>query len=113
MYFTLVFFCITDQLNKEHFDHVKNALLSVASRWKEIGILLGLNKEALNAIENQNKSTESCIDQMVKKWLTESNPTGSATLKRLVEAIAAETGGQNPEHAMTVDMMFQKGEDFG
>ena len=91
--------CITDQ------EHIKNYLLRVPSSWKDIGLLLGLELEDLNAIEEQNKSTEICIDQMVKNCLTESKATRSATLKTLVEAIA---GGKDP---LTV-AMFEKGEDL-
>ena len=74
---------------------------SVAPRWKDVGLVLGLHPDELKLIEADHvqKGVTSCLREVVDKWLRKSYDTathGLPSWELLVAAIADPIGGDNP-----------------
>lgn len=80
------------------------ALGDVSAKWKEIGIILGAGYGYLEGLFRDGKSSEECINSIVKKWLKNRfDPRfGAPSWKKLVEAIGAKAGAANSVHALKI-----------
>lgn len=57
-----------------HLAILYRVLLSVASQWKNIGTLLGLNPDEFNTIKSDEDDTRSCLRSMLALWLKQIDP---------------------------------------
>ena len=60
-------------------------LFSIVSKWKTIGILLGLNEDLLQTIMSENTTEDNRLSGMLIKWRRQLNPR--PTWKRLIDAV--------------------------
>ena len=70
------------------------------SRWRFIGIELGIDVNTLDAIERDHKKAEECLAELITTWLRGTNPkpTRSAMTKALesqsVQAVSEPTSSE-------------------
>lgn len=67
-------------------------LLPLASKWKNIGCLLGISAGMLDRIKHDEQTAENCLQEMVRTWLQQT-PTWSAlaeAVRPFDESIAKE-----------------------
>uniref|UniRef100_A0A1X7U7X2 Death domain-containing protein n=1 Tax=Amphimedon queenslandica TaxID=400682 RepID=A0A1X7U7X2_AMPQE len=81
----------TTILNESHKPLILEALKKVVSQWKRIGIQLGIENHELETIEYNRRyqvenQVQDCRKDMVNLWIR----TGTATKRRLIEALEAE-----------------------
>lgn len=77
----------------------------MASRWKDIGLALGLKNSQLDSIQSNNRTTEECLTSVMVDWLNKAYGTeeyGEPTWQKLTEAIRNPAGGNNPALANTL-----------
>ena len=73
-------------------------LESMVSKWRTIGMALGLKQDILESIRHTEHSDQMQMTKMLTEWLRRNYDTqrfGMPTWKKLVEAIKARTGGGN------------------
>ena len=79
---------------------------NVATNWKPIGCLLGIDDDILTSISNDNsESADKCLIDMVTCWLQRNYDTsrhGLPTWEKLVQVIASPSGGNNTTLALTI-----------
>ena len=79
---------------------------NVATNWKPIGCLLGIDDDTLTAISNDNsESADKCLIDMVTCWLQHNYDTsrhGLPTWEKLVKVIASPAGGNNTTLALII-----------
>ena len=85
---------------------VLKSITDVASNWKRIGGLLGIDDGTLTAISNNNSaSADKCLIDMVTCWLQYNYDTlrhGLPTWEKLVQVIDSPAGGNNSALALTI-----------
>lgn len=93
------------------------ALDPVSAKWMEIGIILGLPFNTLEAIKRSpGYDVAECVKSVVKKWLKKKYAyvnVGVPSWKKLVEAIGARMGGNDSKYAMDVAKKHKKLEHSG
>ena len=75
---------------------VKDKLLPVASKWKHIGLALGLSPSQLKTV--QSDDVLSCLTEMLELWLNKSynvEKYGEPTWQMLREAVKHPAGGNS------------------
>ena len=85
-------------------------LHTLAHKWKQIGLALRLQPDALSNIRENKDSVEGCLEEMLTMWLKKVNMCNRAQLgdpswKTLVEAVARPTGGG---HAALAERITKK-----
>lgn len=60
-------------------------LLCIASKWKTIGTLLGIENYILENIKHNEKEADDCLQRMLSKWLKLVNPP--PTWRNLIDAV--------------------------
>ena len=82
------------------------SITDVATNWKPIGCLLGIDDDTLTAISNNNSaSADKCLIDMVTCWLQHNYDTshhGLPTWEKLVQVIDSPAGGNNTTLALTI-----------
>ena len=68
--------------------HVQAAVYSIHHKWYNIGLQLGIAFTALDAIKANQRTTDECLTEMLKQWLTRDSPPPSWS--GLVEALSSE-----------------------
>ena len=53
---------------------VFNELLDLASHWKTIGTLLGLESRLLDKIKSDEEGAHDCLQKMLSEWLKQADP---------------------------------------
>ena len=85
---------------------VLKSIGNVATNWKPIGCLLGIDDDTLTAISNGNlESADKCLRDMVTCWLQHNYDTsrhGLPTWEKLVQVIASPAGGNNTTLTLTI-----------
>ena len=97
------FFVTTAEDQKE----VQDALAPVKNKWMEVGIFLGLK---ISGLKDAMLEEDDKIAYVTKKFLKKDymvNIYGEPTWKRVVEAIGAKAGGNNPRQAMEIAQKHQ------
>ena len=82
-----------DQLTIEDLKTVKKAVWSARTKWKDIGLELGIIQTDLDAIEAVHRSDIGrCLTEMLARWLKEVNPppTWSALIAALQDPTIEE-----------------------
>ena len=60
------------------------------TRWQDLGLRLGLHKNTLDAIKNDNNTTSSCYNECLSQWLRRADNVdskGGATWDSLSDAL--------------------------
>ena len=72
---------------------VLQALMTVATKWVSVGILLGIRYDRLQMCEAE-EDLETKVSKLVEAWLVK-HLGSKPSWKRLVEAIASKAGGDH------------------
>ena len=92
---------------------VKNELITVAARWRDVGIALRLKYDTLNSIEIKcNNDPSRCLELMVEELLKRNynvRKFGEPTWKKLVVAVNSPAGGANAALAKDIAGKHQAG----
>ena len=89
-------------LDPENQKAIQAALAQVENKWMEIGVFLGLKYSSLDGARQEE---DDKIAYVTKKFLKKSymvNIYGEPTWKRVIEAIGAKAGGDNPRVAKEI-----------
>ena len=84
---------------------VRSQLISVAVKWRYIGLQLGLKADQLERIDANNSDIESCLNSMLKDWLRRAYDTrvcGEPSWQKLSEGVGCRAGGNNPALARDI-----------
>jgi len=99
-------------VNDDVFD-VKTELISVAARWRDVGIALRLKSYTLDSIETKwNNDPCRCLEMMVTEWLKRNynvEKFGEPTWRKLVEAVDSPAGGANTALARDIASRHKAG----
>ena len=87
---TLVLF--SDPLGPNDLRCVRAAIYSIHHKWYNIGLELNMPFTALDAIKTNQRTTDECLTEMLKQWLTRDSPPPSWS--GLVEALSSEPVGE-------------------
>ena len=77
---------------------VKSELIAMATRWKEIGLVLGLDPNQLSRIESDHGTVENCLTEVLHLWLKMAynfERFGEPSWTLLVEAVGHPAGGND------------------
>ena len=78
---------------------VKGEVVSVAARWKDLGLALRLEPDRLNVIEGENRRMDDCLTEVLSLWLKKMydyERLGDPSWQLLARAVADPVGGNNP-----------------
>jgi len=96
---------LPSDLSDDIFD-VKNELITVAARWRDVGIALHLKFDTLDNIENRCiNEPHRCLELMVTEWLKRNynlKRFGEPTWQKLVDVVNSPAGGAN--RALAIDI---------
>ena len=73
-------------------------LSNVASKWRGVGLALGLHPDTLSTIKADNQDVASRLHAVIDAWLRKSYDTtthGQPSWERLVKAVAHPIGGND------------------
>ena len=88
--------------------NVMSELLPVLSKWKHIGLALGLDHSELKMIERENRDNlQDCLTEVLTLWLNKAYNTeifGEPSWELLVRAVANPAGGNNSALAEEIVM---------
>ena len=72
-------------LSPNNAKEVLNLMWDFRSRWKFVGIELGIDMSTLDAIDRDYRKADDCLTELITKWLRRTNPkpTRSAITKAL------------------------------
>ena len=74
----------------------------MATKWRDIGLALGLRNNQLDLIRSNNRTSEQCLTAMATEWLNKAydmGEQGEPSLQRLSEVVGNPAGGNNPAEA--------------
>ena len=98
--------------NDNIFD-VKTELITVAARWRGVGIALRLKSDTLDNIETRCSNDPcQCLELMVTEWLKRNynvRKFGEPTWQKLVEAVNSPAGGANTALARDIASRHKAG----
>ena len=72
---------------RTHLNILYRELHSVASRWKEIGLFLGLDRNELNVVKADGDGVYSYLEGMLSLWLKQTDP--SPTKSKIISVLKA------------------------
>ena len=79
---------------------VMKEVMDMASRWKQLGLALGLSAAELETISSKNHTDPTeCLRDMLLAWLQQRHDTikfGQPSWRVLCKAIHTPVGGNNP-----------------
>ena len=85
---------------EEDLFHVYQAVISVATKWGDIGLALGLLSSEIDSVEaSYQLKPERCLRAVLQKWLQKTyNVTkyGPPTWQKLVEVVSNPAAGNCP-----------------
>ena len=67
--------CINFVDDEPKLKDVFKKLLPLASSWKTIGTLLGVESHTLKAIKKDEQDVKDCLQAMLSEWLNQPQPT--------------------------------------
>ena len=62
------------RLTKNDLRIVRNGVLSVSSKWYDLGLELGISPDHLDAIRKGNDDPQDCLREVLKRWLADVEP---------------------------------------
>ena len=78
-------------LTEHHLQYLLEDTFDAQTKWRFIGLCLGLTNSMLSAIKSNNPSSEEQYTEMLSRWIN----GGRATVKRLIDALEAKTVQMN------------------
>ena len=77
---------------------VLNLTWNYRSRWRFIGIELGIDVSTLDTIEKDHRKADDCLTDLITKWLRRANPkpTRSAISKALESQSVVDSAAATP-----------------
>ena len=81
---------------------VKLKLIPVATRWRDIGLVLGISDPKLAIIEAKKSDADDSLTDMLRLWLNKMynvEKYGEPSLQALRKAVRSPVGGKSPAHA--------------
>ena len=85
---------------------VYSEMISLAPRWRNLGLALGLLESDMRRIEYTHpRSSRDCLGELLVKWLKcgyDINKHGFPTWRKIVEVTAEPAAGANPALAETM-----------
>ena len=78
---------------------VNSEVVSVAARWKNLGLALRLDPDRLDVIEGENRRMEDCLTEVLSLWLKKMydyERVGDPSWQLLARAVGDPVGGNNP-----------------
>ena len=84
--------CCSDNLESNDLRCVRGAIFSIHHKWYNIGLELDIPFSTLDAIEMNYRTSDRCLTEMLKQWLTRDFP--APTWSKLVEALSSEPVGE-------------------
>ena len=86
--------------------NVKEEVMELASRWKDLGLALRLQNPTLETISSKNnRDPEDCLRDMLLAWLRGQYDTkqfGQPSWELLCQAVEKRAGGNNPALAGSI-----------
>ena len=92
-------------MNEEDLAEIVQTLGTSETKWREIGVALGLGESVLNRIEHENRDLMSRLSKMVTEWLKKNYNVerfGEPTWEKLVAAVRSKVGGNNSALAQEI-----------
>ena len=83
---------LLDNIGPDDLCHVQGAIYSIHHKWYNIGLQLHISFHVLDGIKVNNRTTDECLTEMLKHWLTRDSPDPS--WNELVEALFSEPVGE-------------------
>ena len=62
-------------------------LLSISSKWKNIGALLAIPSDTLDGIEHDEPDVDSRLREMLTRWIKQVNPSPTCSWTQLIDAV--------------------------
>lgn len=78
-------------MTQHHLHYLLEDTFDARTKWRFIGLCLGLTQPMLSAIKCNNPSSEDQYTEMLSRWIN----TGTATLKSLIDALDGNTVQMN------------------
>ena len=78
-------------MTEYHLKYLLEDTFDAQTKWRFIGLYLGLTPPMLSAIKANNPSSEEWYTEVLTRWIN----MGSATLKKLIHALEANTVQEN------------------
>ena len=75
---------------------VKSKLINVATKWRDIGLALGISDPKLETIEANKSSAKENLTDMLRLWLNKVESHGEPSWRKLREAVRDPAGGNSP-----------------
>ena len=91
-------------LTEHHLQYLLEDTFDAQTKWRFIGLYLGLTQPLLSAIKVNSPSSEVQYTEMLLRWIS----GGTATVKRLIDALEARTVQMNAI-AMRLREKYPKG----
>ena len=88
---------------------VKVKLIDTDSKWREIGLALGLKQSQLKTISSDNSHSPDCLTEMLDLWLKQSynvSKHGRPSWQTLSKAVRHRAGGNDPALADEIDKIW-------
>ena len=92
-------------MNEEDLPEILHILGTSETKWREIGVALGLGENVLDRIEHENHNLMSCLSKMVTEWLKKNYNAerfGEPTWEKLAEVVRSKVGGNNSALAQDI-----------
>ena len=83
---------LLDNIGPDDLCDVQGAIYSIHHKWYNIGLQLHISFHVLDGIKANNRTTDECLTEMLKHWLTRDSPDPS--WNELVEALFSEPVGE-------------------
>ena len=80
----------------------KRKLLHVATKWRDIGLVLGISDSKLEEIETNKSSAKDRLTDMLRLWLNKAYKVekyGEPSWQSLREAVRSPVGADSPAEA--------------
>ena len=71
--------------NKPKLREIYRQLYPLATKWKDIGTLLGISKPLVDKISSEQERVHECLQEMLSEWLKQIDP--SPTWKELIDTL--------------------------
>ena len=74
----------------------------MATRWRDIGLVLGILDTKLEAVKADKTAAEDCLTEMLRLWLKRAynvEKYGEPSWQSLRQAVRNPAGGASPAHA--------------
>ena len=88
---------------------VKKEIVSLAAKWRHIGLALGLDPAQLDTIDANNRYVEDCLTEVLSHWLKQAYDTeqfGQPSWRLLAKAVGDPAGGNNPALAERIAQSY-------